>query len=67
MKQNESKRGTFVVRITHTENATWQGTVTWADGDRTVPFRSMLELIRLIDGAVEQENMGPGPEEDNDR
>lgn len=54
MAQTEIKGGTFVVRILDTQNATWQGTVTWTDEDRTVPFRSALELIRLIDGALEK-------------
>lgn len=47
------ERGTFVVRILNTDNATWQGTVVWTEGKKTVPFRSALELLRLIDGAVE--------------
>lgn len=42
----------FIVQITHQQNATWQGTVTWVDEDRTQSFRSALELIRLIDSAV---------------
>lgn len=42
----------FIVQITHQQNATWQGTVTWVDENRTQSFRSALELIRLIDSAV---------------
>lgn len=49
-----TKKGTFIVRIISQENATWQGQVTWLDRDQTETFRSMLELIRLIDGAVER-------------
>lgn len=45
----------FVIRILNTQNATWQGTVTWTDGKRTEAFRSALELIRLIDSAVTEE------------
>lgn len=55
MNHNESKRGTFVIRLTGAESATWQGTVTWADEDRTVPFRCMIELLRLIDGAMSED------------
>lgn len=47
-----TERGTFVVRILNTDNATWQGTVAWTEGKKTIPFRSALELLRLIDGAV---------------
>ena len=52
MKQSTGERETFVVRILNTQNATWQGTVTWTDGRRTEPFRSALELIRLIDSTL---------------
>lgn len=49
------KHNTFVVSILYTQNSTWQGTVDWLtkDGTKTQCFRSALELIRLIDGAVE--------------
>ena len=50
------KKGTFMVRIISQENATWQGQVTWLDRDETETFRSMLELIRLIDGAMERKD-----------
>lgn len=50
----ESTCGSFLVRILDTQNATWQGTVTWTEEDRTVSFRSALELIRLLDSAVHQ-------------
>lgn len=50
----ESNGGSFLVRILDTQNATWQGTVIWTEEDRTVSFRSALELIRLLDSAVHQ-------------
>ena len=43
---------TFVVQILNTQNASWQGTVTWTGGKRKELFRSELELIKLIDSAV---------------
>ena len=43
---------TFVIKVMNTQNATWQGTVTWTDGKRTEPFRSALELIKLVDSAL---------------
>ena len=30
--------------------------VTWVEEDKTVSFRSALELIKLIDGALEDED-----------
>lgn len=39
--------------VSHCDNATWQGEVTWAEANKKKSFRSALELIRLIDGALE--------------
>ena len=50
---------TFVVQILNTQNATWQGTVTWTDGKRRESFRSELELIKLIDSAVSKDGEKP--------
>ena len=47
------KAGTFVIHVSHCDNATWQGEVTWAEANKKKSFRSALELIRLIDGALE--------------
>ena len=50
----EMEKGTFVVHVVSQENATWQGQVTWLDEKETRSFRSMLELIKLMDAAMEQ-------------
>ena len=47
-------RDTFVVQILDSQNATWQGTVTWTEGKRSRPFRSALELLKLIDSSLEE-------------
>ena len=44
MKGRAKKADTFLVKIMDHEHATWQGN-----------FRSALELIKLIDDAVEKE------------
>ena len=44
--------GTFIIRVQHRQHSSWQGLVTWAEENRTVPFRSALELIKMIDEAV---------------
>lgn len=61
MKQGTTERETFVVRILNTQNATWQGTVTWTDGKRTEAFRSALELIRLMDSTLLMQEEGDRP------
>ena len=50
-KGKKKHTGTFVIHVSHCDNATWQGEVTWADANKN--FRSALELIKLIDGALE--------------
>lgn len=50
MDKKHGEQGTFLVRIQYRQNATWQGHVTWVEENKTVPFRSALELIKLIDG-----------------
>lgn len=47
-------RDTFVVQILDSQNATWQGTVTWTEGKQSKPFRSALELLKLIDSSLEE-------------
>lgn len=45
---------TFAVRIVFRQNASWQGSIQWLDGEREQSFRSVLELIFLIDSALSQ-------------
>ena len=44
---------TFIIDIKSTHNHTWQGTILWTQTQEKMPFRSTLELIRLLDSAVE--------------
>ena len=46
--------GTFIVRVQHRQNSTWQGRITWMEENKTVQFRSVWEMIKLIEGAVDQ-------------
>lgn len=45
--------GSFVVRVQHKQNSSWQGRITWLEKDRTLCFRSAWELLKLIESAVE--------------
>lgn len=44
----------FLLDIQHRQNATWQGSITWVDRQNKQYFRSALELIKLIESALEQ-------------
>lgn len=50
------ERATFAVRIMFRRNASWQGSVTWLEGDQQENFRSVLELLLLIDSALQMNN-----------
>ncbi len=43
---------TFIIQVKGTENGTWQGTVDWVEEKEKIAFRSVLELIRLMDSAI---------------
>lgn len=44
--------GTFLVCVQHRDNGSWQGRVTWLEQGRTVNFRSVWEMVQLIDEAI---------------
>ncbi|MBR0040646.1 MAG: hypothetical protein IJP64_04640 [Oscillospiraceae bacterium] len=45
--------GTFIVRVQHRQNSSWQGRITWMEQDKTIQFRSVWEMIKLIESAVD--------------
>ena len=53
LKQN-GDIATFVVHVKHRQYSTWQGEVVWAEKKEKRTFRSALELLKLIDGALEE-------------
>ncbi len=52
MEKRKGEHQTFIVKITNRENGTLQGKMVWANREETRRFRSMLEMIRLIDDAT---------------
>ncbi len=48
----DRERGTFIVKVDHCENESWQGSVVWAEENKSEHFRSALELIKMIDSAM---------------
>lgn len=51
----EKNEETFILQILSKQNATWQGTLAWVDKKKTQNFRSALELMKLIDGALSED------------
>ena len=55
MIKREKNTGTFVIKILDRQNATWQGSISWVEGEQEQYFRSALELLRLLDGALDSD------------
>ena len=51
----KNTKGTFIVKVDNYQSGTWQGRVVWADENVTEHFRSTLELMKLIDEALNAE------------
>ena len=45
--------GTFIIRVQHRQNSSWQGLLTWMHQDKTVYFRSMWEMLKLVDSPLD--------------
>ncbi|MGE4215208.1 MAG: hypothetical protein AB7E42_10605 [Anaerotignaceae bacterium] len=50
----KGSKATFVVHVQYRQNSTWQGNVIWADKNITKNFRSALELLKLMDQALNE-------------
>jgi hypothetical protein len=46
------RRATFEIRILFRRNTSWQGSVRWAETGKEESFRSVLELLMLMDSAL---------------
>lgn len=54
---NTSQKGrlaTFSLRIMFRQNSSWQGSLAWMEGKLEESFRSALELLMLIDSALDR-------------
>lgn len=60
-QQKFGEQATFVVQVQFRQNATWQGTIQWLEEKKSRKFRSMLEMIKLMDEALSREQETDGP------
>jgi hypothetical protein len=49
------KPASFLIDIVDTQNHTWQGRLYWVQEQKTITFRSALELMQLLSSAVTPE------------
>ena len=52
LQSHEGILATFSLRIIFRQNSSWQGSVSWLETGRRQSFRSVLELIFLMDSAL---------------
>ena len=55
MLEQKGDLATFVVHVKYRQHSTWQGEVVWAEKNERRTFRSALELLKLIDNALDDE------------
>ena len=46
----------FIIKMLYKEHCTWQGLITSVSGKQTKPFRSLLELISLMESTLIDSN-----------
>jgi len=46
------KKPSFLIQMLDNQNMTWQGAITFLDTNQKLPFRSLLELLKLMDSAI---------------
>ena len=47
-----NSQGTFEVSVKFMQNNTWQGHIHWIEKNKKQNFRSVLEMLRLMDEAL---------------
>jgi len=53
-RELHAKGQSFLVQIKFRQNNCWQGTIHWLEGHKKHSFRSSLEMIMLINEALEK-------------
>lgn len=54
------KDQTFILKILDMQNSTWQGSILWVEKKNEQYFRSELEMLKLIDEALVQNDKETG-------
>lgn len=60
------KGDVFVIDVKFRQNATWQGTVRHNESGQEMSFRSALELLKMMDDAMDQSHPRDGPVDKKD-
>ena len=52
----KQERLTFIVDIIAHQKCTWQGQIHWIQGDKKISFRSVMEMLHLMDSVIVDED-----------
>ncbi len=52
--QEDKIKATFILHLQFSKNDSWQGTVQWIEKRETLKFRSALELMQILNSALQQ-------------
>ncbi len=58
------KKQTFIIEVVDHQKCTWQGQIHWVQGNKTVSFRSVMELLHLMDSVLREEETSLSEEEE---
>ncbi len=53
-------KATFTVHVQFRQNASWQGTIQWIEGNKNQRFRSELEMLKLMTNAINFDSESDG-------
>ena len=53
-KPDQEAIATFAVKVLFRQGANWQGKLAWTEGNTEMAFRSVLEMVKLMDSALPQ-------------
>lgn len=52
VKSFKGEIATFLIQVKFRQYTSWQGQVLWNEGKKKIHFRSVLELLKLIDSVI---------------
>lgn len=57
LDMRQGREATFYLKVLFRQNASWQGTVRWVETGQEESFRSVLELLLLMDSAASSQQV----------
>lgn len=53
-KNRSTESTTFLIHVLFRQNSSWQGELCWIESGRTINFRSLLEMLMLMEEAMDK-------------